>query len=127
MLSALLRASLASKGADPLPLTLLLAPPPQMGWVEACTHPMACLRAWRGSSVLHPPQSGATGQPCPHAQLSNVLHVQSIALLLLSSLELLMLPLLLLLMLLLFCPDSGTVVPARMMRLMHWMCWECMF
>ena len=69
--------------------------------------------------MLHPLQSAATGQPCPHAQLSNVLHVQSIALLLLSSLELLMLPLLLLLMLLLFCPDSGTVVPARMMRLMH--------
>lgn len=76
---ALLRASLAFKAADPLRLTPWLGPPPQMGWAEACTHPMACLRAWKASSVLHPPRSDVTGQPPPPDQPSCVVHVWPIA------------------------------------------------
>lgn len=76
---ALLRASLAFQAADPPRLTPWLGPLPQMGWAEACTHPMACLRAWKASSVLHPPQSAVTGQPAPRDQTSRVVHVWTIA------------------------------------------------
>ena len=48
---ALQRGSLGLGPAGLPPLTPLPAPPLQMGWVAACTHPMACLRGWRGSSV----------------------------------------------------------------------------
>lgn len=79
MESALLRASLAFKAAEPPPPTPLPAPPPQMGWAEACTHPMACLRAWRGSSVLHPPLCAVPGQPPPCGYLSYVLRMWFVA------------------------------------------------